>query len=129
MIHFGFTVGNDFHERFQFTTGLRYWRWQSNKRERKSLTWTSVAYITVAITFDCYNLLKKHFTHYWNICWVSKRSLWGSSIYDVTTLGGGGIKDFVTIVPKALVIKRRLEGVSKIVLYCVTSFMDGPLPI
>ncbi len=45
-------------------------------------------------------------------------------------LGGGGINDLVTIVqkPNYLVIKSVTmgEGVSKIIKYCMTSFMDDP---
>ena len=47
----------------------------------------------------------------------------GSSINDVTVLGGGG-KGFFD--DKDLVTKRVTMGVSKIFQNCVTSFMDDP---
>ncbi len=52
----------------------------------------------------------------------------GSSINDVTTLREGGIKDFAAIVPSQCNKKREDEGdgVSKIIKYRVTSFMDDP---
>ena len=43
-------------------------------------------------------------------------------------MGGGGVKDFVTIVLN-ICTKRRDDGgrVSKIALICVTSFVDDPI--
>ncbi len=55
-------------------------------------------------------------------------SLNGPSINDVTVLGGGGIKDFVTTTLKPYYYIRGggRMGVLKIIKNCVTSFMDDP---
>ena len=53
----------------------------------------------------------------------------GSSINDVTVLGGKGYQGFCDDSTKALVLKSITmegEGVSKIIINYVTSFMDGP---
>jgi hypothetical protein len=55
----------------------------------------------------------------------------GSSINDVTVLGGRRYQGFCDNSTKALVMKSvtmgRGPGVSKMIEYCVTSFMDDPL--
>jgi hypothetical protein len=50
----------------------------------------------------------------------------GSSIIDVTALGGMGYQGFCDYSAKALVLKSVTmgEGVSKIINYCMMSFMD-----
>jgi hypothetical protein len=50
----------------------------------------------------------------------------GLSINDVTALGGGGMKDFVTTVALSLKIVTMGGGGVKIIKKSVTSFMDDP---
>jgi hypothetical protein len=54
-------------------------------------------------------------------------STWESSINDATALGWMGYQGFCDDSAIALVIKKHDEGVSKIIKYCVSVFMDDPL--
>ncbi len=57
---------------------------------------------------------------------------WEPSINDVTALGERGYQRFCDDSTKALLLKSVTKGggvnVSKNIKYCVTSFMDDPLP-